>query len=99
MSWVRSELPLTPEVALVAPLGVGRDDGYEQPAVVDVRADVAIPGVASAQLVLVKPHLDAACAERSCAEHFRERHPPLPALMLPRAHRRRGIECCGVRSI
>jgi hypothetical protein len=38
--------------------GVRRDDRHEQATALDLPADQRIPGIASAKLALVEPHLD-----------------------------------------
>ena len=43
--------------------GVGGDDRNEQPAVVDLLADLAVPGIAAPQLALVEPDFDTGGAE------------------------------------
>src|SRR5262249_5049509 len=53
------EMPLEPEIPLPPRLGVFRDEGHEERAVADLPSDLLIPGIASAQLRLVEPHIDA----------------------------------------
>src|SRR5215469_13442702 len=50
--------PLAAEVALVTGVRVGRNDRHEEGTVVDLLADLVVPGVTAAQLTLVKPDLD-----------------------------------------
>src|SRR5580700_2419788 len=52
------KVPLTPEVAFLARLRVRRDDRHKQVTASDLPADQCIPGIASAKLALVEPHLD-----------------------------------------
>ena len=52
------KIPLTPEVAFLARLRVRRDDRHKQVTALDLPADQRIPGIASAKLALVEPHLD-----------------------------------------
>lgn len=52
------QIPLQAEIALVARLGVRRDDGHEQRAVLDLAADLPIPLIPAAQRVAVEPDLD-----------------------------------------
>ena len=59
MGPVDCELPLPPEVALLARVGVGRDNRHEEPAFPDLPADLLVPGVASPQLALVVPDIEA----------------------------------------
>jgi hypothetical protein len=60
---VCGQSPLASEVPLIAAFRISRDNGDKQMAVVDLLPDLAVPGIAAAQLALVKPDLDAACAE------------------------------------
>jgi hypothetical protein len=53
------EFPLTPEVAFLARLRVGRDHRHEQVTGLDLPSDQRIPGIAAAKLALVESHLDA----------------------------------------
>ena len=57
------EPPLEAEVALRAALRGRRDDRHEQRALPDLPPDGGIPGVTTAQLALVEPHLDAGAAQ------------------------------------
>ena len=47
--------PLPSEVTFVAVFRIGRDNGYEETAVVDLFADLVIPGIPTPQLTLVEP--------------------------------------------
>ena len=60
---LHSEPPFAPKVALVACFGVGRDDRNEQPAVVDLLPDPAVPGVAASQFALIESDLNGGCAQ------------------------------------
>ena len=59
-----SEIPLAPEVSLLAHLRAGRDDRHEQLATLDLPSDRYIPRLATAQLALVEPDLDPALPQR-----------------------------------
>jgi hypothetical protein len=56
---VRRQTPLAPEVALITAFRIGRDNGDEQTAVVDLLPYLAISRIATPQLALVEPDLDA----------------------------------------
>jgi hypothetical protein len=56
---VGCELPITAEVPFEPRLCAGRNDRYEQRAVVDLLTNLPVPGVSAAQLALVEPDLDA----------------------------------------
>src|ERR1700721_2547746 len=56
--------PLQAEIALMPRGGIGRNDGNEQRAVVDLTPDLLVPGVPAAQLALVEKHLDARGTQR-----------------------------------
>jgi hypothetical protein len=43
---------------------VSGDDRDEEPTVVNLLADVAVPGIATPQFALVEPHLDVCAAHR-----------------------------------
>jgi len=58
------KLPLAPEVAFNSALRRGRDDRDEQSAVVNLLADLAVPGIPTPQLALIEPNLDAAGPKR-----------------------------------
>jgi hypothetical protein len=58
--------PFATEVTLIACLRVHGDHRDKQPTVVNLLADLAVPGIATAQLALVEPDLDAGSTERSC---------------------------------
>jgi hypothetical protein len=58
------ELPFVPEVALEALLRVPGDDRNEQRAVVDLAADLLVPGVPASQLALIEKDLDAGSLQR-----------------------------------
>ena len=60
----RGKIPFEPEVALRARLRGLRDDGDEERAGVDLLADLGIPRVAAAQLVLIEPHFEPGTAQR-----------------------------------
>jgi len=49
-----SQIPLAPEVSLLAHLRAGRDDRHEQLAALDLPSDRRIPRLATAQLALVE---------------------------------------------
>src|SRR5581483_6609860 len=51
--------PLSPEVSLVARLGMSRADGHEVIALADLAADLLIPRITADQRALVVPHLHA----------------------------------------
>ena len=53
------ELPLAAEIPFKSGLGMGGDDGNEKRAVTDLVTDLAIPSIATAQLALVEPDLNA----------------------------------------
>jgi hypothetical protein len=59
MRAIDRKLPLASEITLITGFRMGRDKGYEQPAVVDPLANLAIPSVAAPQLALVEEDLDA----------------------------------------
>jgi len=59
-----SQIPLSPEVSLLAHLRAGRDDRHEQLAALDLPSDRRIPRLATAQLALVEPDLDPALPQR-----------------------------------
>jgi len=61
---VRRQTPLAPEVALVACLRMRGDQRDEQPAVVNLLSDLAVPGISAPQLALVEPDLDAGRPKR-----------------------------------
>jgi hypothetical protein len=52
------ESPLAPEIALDPCFRVGGDNGHEQPTVVNLFSDPAIPGVSAAQFLAVEPDLN-----------------------------------------
>src|SRR5215469_18452222 len=52
------QTPLAPEVTFIARLGVGGNDSDKQPAVLDLRADLAVPRISATQGVLVEPDFD-----------------------------------------
>jgi hypothetical protein len=58
------DAPLAAEVSLGSGIGVRRNQRDEQDALVDLLGDLAIPGVATAQLALVEPNLDAGRSKR-----------------------------------
>ena len=60
------ELPLPPEVAFPAHLRGGGDQRHEKGAFADLLPYLLVPGVAPAQLALVKPGLDAKGPQRVC---------------------------------
>src|SRR5664279_2114319 len=64
MGTVHGEFPLQPEISLLAGLRGGRDDRQKERAFSDLPADRRVPGIASAQFALVKPHLDAGSTQR-----------------------------------
>jgi len=57
------QIPFQAEVALVARLGIRRDDGHEQRAILDLAPDLPIPFISAAQGVAVEPDLDPGCPE------------------------------------
>ena len=61
---VLGEFPFEAEVAFEAGLGAGRDQREKQSAVADLGADLAVPGVAADEFVLVEPDFYAGRAER-----------------------------------
>ena len=63
MRAIDRKLPLASEITLITGFRMGRDKGYEQPAVVDPLANLAIPSVAAPQLALVEEDLDPTCAQ------------------------------------
>jgi hypothetical protein len=58
--------PLTTEVNLVACLRMRGDYRGQQPTVVNLPADLAIPGVTAPQLLAIEPHLDTGTPQRDC---------------------------------
>src|SRR5450631_1732985 len=60
---IDGELPLAPEVPFLARLRVCRDDRHKQVTALDLSADQPIPGIASAKLAPVEPHLDTTADE------------------------------------
>ena len=56
--------PLAAEVPLIALFRIGRDNRNEKTAVIDLLADLLIPGVPAPQLALIEPHLDASGPQR-----------------------------------
>lgn len=67
MSCVRSthELPLAPEVTFGSGFRVRGDNRNEEPAVLDLLANLVVPDIASPQRALVQPDLDAGSPERA----------------------------------
>ena len=63
MGAVDGEFPFAAEITLAALLGALGNQRNEQRARLDLRADFGVPGVAAAQLILVKPDLDAERAQ------------------------------------
>jgi hypothetical protein len=61
---VDGEFPFEAEAALGARLGVSRDDGDEQGAVVDLFPDLRGPGVAAAEFVFLEPAIEARATKR-----------------------------------
>ena len=59
------QLPLEPEVAFDAIMGIRGDDREEQGAGFDVLANRGVPGVPTAQLALIESHLDVRGTQRS----------------------------------
>jgi hypothetical protein len=59
------QIPFQAEVALVARLGVRRDDGHEERTVLDLALDLPIPFISAAQGVAVEPNLDPGGPESS----------------------------------
>src|SRR6202142_861864 len=64
------QMPLEPEIALVARLGARGDDRHEQRALLDLPADLLVPRIAAAPLALVEPDLDAGPSQ-SITDSFR----------------------------
>jgi len=57
------DFPFAAEVALAPRLGARGDDRHKQGAGADLGADLRVPRIAAAQLILVKPHLHAEGAQ------------------------------------
>jgi hypothetical protein len=53
------KIPLQPKIAFMPRRRVGRDDGDEKRAVVDLAADFLVPDVPAPKLTLVEENLDA----------------------------------------
>jgi hypothetical protein len=64
MGAIDAEFPLTPEISFLASLRGRRDDGNEERAIVDLPADLPVPGISAPQLTLIEPDLDPAGAQR-----------------------------------
>jgi hypothetical protein len=52
---INSEFPLAPEIALYSGFCVSGNDGDEQPTLVDLFSDLAIPGIAPSQFLAIEP--------------------------------------------
>jgi hypothetical protein len=52
------KVPLQPEIPFGSGFGILRNDGNEQPAFVDLPANLVIPGISASQFALVEPHRD-----------------------------------------
>ncbi len=63
MSALDRQAPLTSKIALGPRIGMSGDDRDEQCAVVQLLADLPIPGVPAPQFALVEPDLDARGAQ------------------------------------
>ena len=59
------KVPLQPEISLGTRFGVGRDQRKEQRAILDLLADLLIPGIAAAQFATVEPDFEPAARSAS----------------------------------
>src|SRR6202042_1272035 len=59
------QVPLSPEIAFFACLGICRDDRQEQSTALDLFADRRIPGLPTPQFALVEPDLESCLPQGS----------------------------------